>query len=254
MRHSSALCLLVLSTSLLISACQTFAPETSDTQSSPNNHSRQAWEHLKPGCQGQDCPLMNIDTLHYPNEPRLNQAIEQGLLQLANPDQQWPSATTLKEFEQTFLTTAEPRWANYVQAKQRAMANDLIVVELSSYLERGGAHGIPGRGFINYRPSSQSVITLQQMLIPGQEERFWAIAEHAHRLWLMRSQLDLDPEFSKAWPFQKTTHIALLPEHLLLKYDVYAIAPYSSGHPEIAIDYSALRGILKPEFMPASYR
>jgi len=56
-------------------------------------------------------------------------------------------------------------------------------------------------------------------------------------------------DFREQWPFQQTAHIALLKDSVLLKYDVYSIAPYSSGHPELFIPHAQLQGILKPEYL-----
>lgn len=41
------------------------------------------------------------------------------------------------------------------------------------------------------------------------------------------------------------------PPGLVVKYDAYTIAPYSHGQPEILIPYERLRGVLRPEFIPA---
>lgn len=46
-------------------------------------------------------------------------------------------------------------------------------------------------------------------------------------------------------------HVALLKDNVVLKYDVYSIAPYSEGHVELKIPYSRLNGILKPQWFPA---
>src|SRR5690606_19833115 len=153
-------------------------------------------------------------------------------------------------YQRDYLASAEPRWASYLQAKVREQHDDLIVIELSSYLQTGGAHGMPGRRFINYDRAQQRVLTLGDMLLPGQEQAFWQQAEVAHAAWLKRDQLDKDPEYLRHWPFQRDAHVALLRDQLLLKYDVYAIAPYSSGHPEIGIDYRTLKNILRAEWIP----
>lgn len=210
-------------------------------------YKRIAWEHAQPGCI-QHCPLINVETLHYHDEPLLNAEIERRLLGLADPDRQFPQANSLLAFERSFLPTAEPAWANYLQAKQRDAHGSILVVELSSYLDRGGAHGAPGRGFINYDRAAKRLLSLEELLLPGQEHAFWQVAAQAHKAWLTRNELDQDADFQSQWPFKPTEHVALLADKLLLKYDVYAIAPYSSGHPELSIDYAQLKGILKPAY------
>ena len=54
------------------------------------------------------------------------------------------------------------------------------------------------------------------------------------------------------WPFQENDNYALTRDGMVIKYPAYSIAPYAQGEPEISIPYSELRGILKPELLPAS--
>ena len=66
----------------------------------------------------------------------------------------------------------------------------------------------------------------------------------------MANKFDQDPDFIKTWPFERTANMGLGYGAVLLKYDVYSIAPYSSGHPELRIPYPQLNGILKPQYFP----
>ncbi len=64
---------------VLLSACQSlFKPGLDD----PLPTERLASEHLKPGCQGEQCPLVNIDTLKFPDEPQLDPIVERALLEM----------------------------------------------------------------------------------------------------------------------------------------------------------------------------
>jgi hypothetical protein len=234
----------ILAALTTLAGCQLLSPSSPTTL-----YKRIAWEHQQPGCS-QRCPLLNVDTLHYHDEPLLNAEIERRLLQLADPDRQFPQADSLLAFERSFLPLAEPGWAYFVQAKQRDAHGSMLVIELSSYIDRGGAHGAPGRGFINYDRATRRVLSLQDLLLPGQEAAFWRVAEQAHQSWLAGNDFDQDTEFRTQWPFKPTEHVALLKTELQLKYDVYAIAPYASGHPELSIDYAQLKGILKPAYLP----
>ncbi|MFU7526818.1 DUF3298 domain-containing protein, partial [Pseudomonas paraeruginosa] len=82
----------------------------------------------------------------------------------------------------------------------------------------GGAHGMPGRGFITYDRRQHKVLGLQDMLGPGQEEAFWKQAELAHKAWRLANKLDQDADFQKTWPFQRTPHVALTFGAVTLKY------------------------------------
>ena len=216
----------------------------------PLDTKREAFEHLKPGCAAQDCPLVNIDVVHFPDEPGLDAAIDQRLRQMTvnTPDAQVP--TTLQAYEAQFMRDAQPRYSSYLQAKVREQHDGIVVVEVSSYLDTGGAHGMPGRGFINWSRREHRELTLQDMLVPGQEQAFWQAAEEAHRGWLVSAKMDKDADFIRQWPFEKTPNIALTYGGVVLKYDVYTIAPYALGHPELKIAYPRLNGVIKPGLFP----
>ena len=153
-------------------------------------------------------------------------------------------------YREQFLANAGPRNSSYLQAKVREQHDGLVIIELSSYLDTGGAHGTPGRGFINYSRQQHKVLNLSDMLMPGQEEAFWKAAQVAHNSWLISTKLDQEPEFVKSWPFVKTPHVALTYGGVILKYEVSTIAPYALGHVELKIPYPRLNGILKPELFP----
>jgi hypothetical protein len=235
--------ILLSSLVVLLSGCQHLASER------PVEVRQNLTEQRPQGCQGEDCPLVNIDTLTFTDEPELNNLIDARLRRMTinGPDDRLPDS--LKGYQQQFLRTAEPGWSSYLQAKLREQHGDILVVELSSYLYVGGAHGMPGRGFINYDREADRELRLEDLLIPGQEGNFWRVARQAHQRWLVENGHAQDAEFVDFWPFQQTANIALLKDSVLLKYDVYSIAPYSSGHPELFIPHEQLEGILKPEYL-----
>ena len=139
----------------------------------------------------------------------------------------------------------------YLQAKVRDQHDGLVIVEVSSYLDTGVAHGEPGRGFINYSRILHKELTLADMLLPGREQAFWNTAKVAHNSWLISTKMDRDPEFVKNWPFQKTPNVALTSGGVVLKYNVSTIAPYAQGLIEITLPYTRLTGVIKPELVPA---
>lgn len=229
---------------LTLGACQSvFQPK-------PLAFTPDASEQVKAGCNGDECPLVNIETVHFADAPKLDALIEKRLLKMTvnSPDDKL--APSLTAYREQFLRTADSRNSMYLQAKVREQHDDLVIIELISYLDTGGAHGMPGRGFINWSRKDQKEVTLQDMLVPGQEQAFWGAAKVAHNNWLISSRLGNDPEYVKTWPFQQTPNVALLKDKVVLKYDVYSIAPYSEGNVELSIPYTRLNGILKPEWIP----
>ncbi|AGI26327.1 lipoprotein [Pseudomonas sp. ATCC 13867] len=232
---------------LLLGACQSlFKPGLDEPL--PARHT--AFEHLQAGCQGEQCPLFNLDTLSFDDEPALNAAIDSQLLALArSPEGAVPAS--LEVYEKRFLDSAQPGWSSYLQAKIREQHDGLVIIELSSYRFTGGEYGQPGRAFINYDRRLHKVLTLQDILLPGQEEAFWKTARLAHQAWVLQNKLDeQDPNFSRDWPFQTTPHFALTFGALTLKYDIDRIAPHSVGHPELKLPYPRLNGIVKPYYFP----
>ncbi|WNW13096.1 RsiV family protein [Pseudomonas sp. DTU_2021_1001937_2_SI_NGA_ILE_001] len=230
-----------------LGACQSlFKPN----MRAPLQVEREAWEQIKPGCSSSDCPLVNIDTVHFPDEPRLDAIVQKNLLQLAPALPGQPAPTSLKAYEQQFLSQAQGRNNSYLQAKVREQHDGIVVIELSSYLDTGGAHGDPGRALINYSRQQQKVLTLADMVVPGKENEFWQKAQLAHQAWLVSTKVNEDPEFLKNWPFKRTPNVALTYGAVILKYPVTTIAPYAMGHIELKIPYPQLNGVIRPELFP----
>ncbi len=231
----------------LLGACQFLGG-----QSAPPAPQRIVWEQRPEVCPRERCSLVNVDTLKFADEPQLSALIEQALLTMTREDADSTLPASLRARGDELLRRQPEGWETWLQAKLADQHGDLLVVELSSYLYRGGAHGMPGRGFINYSRSQQRALQLADLLLPGQEAAFWQAAGEAHQRWLAAQQIDDPQEFRRIWPFQPTANIALLRDKVLLKYDVYALAPYSMGHPNLEIPYSRLRQILRPEYLPES--
>lgn len=236
----------LLTLSLLLGGCQSLQPH----QAQPLATSQQRWEHTAAGCSGAECALINIDLQLLKDLPELNARIERELLGLTVELPGDPAPASLAAYEQDFLASAKPGWSSYLQAKVLEQHDRLVVIELSSYRFTGGAHGIPGRAYLNYDRQLHKVLSLQDMLVPGEEQAFWQTVQLAHQAWLAANGHDQDADFLQTWPFERTDNIALNFGAVLLKYDIDRIAPYSSGHPELKIPYPRLNGILKPYYFP----
>lgn len=232
---------------LLLGACQSLSRSAS-SDALPTTHQR--WEHRAPGCTAQDCPLVNVDLQLLTGHPELNARIEKTLLGLTREALGEPLPASLQAHEREFLANARPGWVSYLQAKVMEQHDRLVVIELSSYHFTGGAHGVPGRTYLNYDRQSDKVLSLQDMLVPGEEPAFWQSAQLTHEAWLIAQGHGNDADYRQTWPFERTGNIALNRDALMLKYDVARLAPYASGHPELKIPYSQLNGVLRPEYMP----
>lgn len=164
---------------LTLGACQSLFQPSWRT---PLEATRDTTEQTRPGCASADCALVNIDTVHFAKEPKLDALIEQRLLEMTGAN---PLPTSLETYREQFLKTAAPNNSMYLQAKVREQHDGLVIIELSSYLDQGATHGEPGRAFINYSRQQQKALSLTDMLLPGKEDAFWKAAQVAHNSWLI---------------------------------------------------------------------
>lgn len=238
----------LLSLPLILAGCQALLPN-SGSQDLPAT--RQAWEHRPDGCLEKNCPFVNIDLQLLDGMPELNARIERELLKLTIQLPGDPPPLSLAVHERDFLASGEAGWMSYLQAKVLEQHGRLVVIELSSYRFTGGAHGIPGRAYLNYDREKGRLLSLDDLLLPDGEAAFWQQAELAYQAWLKTNGLDENLQYQAEWPFVRTANIALLHGSVMLKYEVGRIAPYESGHPDLRIPYSRLGGILKPIYVPS---
>ncbi len=212
------------------------------------------WEHKKPGCEG-DCPTVKLDSVVFPGITRLTALVDHALaLMTGIGNSQAPAYATVAEYEDYFWKTAAPRDSTLLAAKTRYRNKHLTVVELNTWQYfTGAAHGISATQFLNWDNNSGKVLSLASVLEPGKQDAYVAALKAAHSLWLAKNaDARQDPEsYNRIWPFQASTNFAFTDQGLLVKYDSYEIAPYSSGQPELLVPYGDLQGILRPEFMPA---
>ncbi len=212
------------------------------------------WEHSKPGCKG-DCPTIKVDSIVFPGNPKLSDLIDNALAYMTGiGNSTVPAYSNIAEYEQYFWKTAAPRDSTLLSARTRYRNSSLTVVELDTWQYMTGmTHGISATQFLNWDNKTAKVLSLADVLRPGQRQAYNAALKEAHARWLSANPElvgDLNT-FVRQWPFQESTNYAFTDQGLVIKYDSYQIAPYSAGQPELVISYDSLRGILKPEFLPS---
>lgn len=212
------------------------------------------WKASKPGCKG-DCPRIEIDSIAFPDIPKLSQWIDHLLSDMTGVDGNFqPPYSTLKQYVEFFWQTAQERDETHFKARVRSINGDVIAIQLNTTQHlTGAAHGIPATQFINWHRGRNAILTLDEVLIPGRAQAFQETLQGVHQQWLSKNEDAIrDPAaYTRLWPFQENRNFALTSQGVLLKYDAYSIAPYSYGQPELLIPYSALVGIFKPEFVLA---
>ena len=212
------------------------------------------WEHSKPGCDG-DCPSIELDSIVFPGVPKLTELVDHALAMMTGlGDSGVPPYFTIAEYEEYFWKTAAARDSVQLSAKARYRNHSLTVIELNSWQYfTGAAHGVSATQFLNWDNTTNKVLNLQKILKPGRYDDYVAALKQAHSTWRStQPDAQRDPEtFNRMWPFQVSENFGFTDQGLVVKYDSYQLAPYSSGQPELLVPYAALQDILRPEFIPA---
>lgn len=213
------------------------------------------WEKTAPACSG-ECPEIKVNSLVFPGEPMLTELVDHALAMMTgiDPDNP-PGYTTIEGFESYFWKTAGARDKVFLNAKTRYRNRHLTVIELGSgQYFTGAAHGISATQFLNWNNAGRKVLGIHNVLRQNEHDSYVVALKRAHEQWLTtQSGFQENPEqYRRLWPFQPSDNFALTDMGLVVKYDSYALAPYSSGQPELLIPYNELNGILKPEFIPAN--
>lgn len=213
------------------------------------------WQHSKPNCKG-ECPTITLDSIVFPGIPRLTELIDHALSVMTGIDGGTiPAYSTIAGYEDYFWQTAAARDSTVLGAKARYRNQYLTVIELTSWQYfTGSAHGLSATQFLNWNNETQKVVGLAQVLKTGQQSAYVNALKTAHTHWL-NNHPDVGNDiasYSRMWPFQPSNNIGFTDQGLVVKYDSYQIAPYSSGQPELLIPYSQLDGIVRPEYLPAN--
>ena len=212
-------------------------------------------KRTKPNCKGSECPVITLKQLNFKDYPRFNTFLEQTLLSLAlletNNDQRFRD---VPELEAHFFNKAQPREEIALSSSLKYMSEEVVVVQLDSFIYTGGAHGMSTTQYINWLPKTDKLLTLEAMLLPGKAAAFNEALKKQHALWLKKNvTAKKDPSgYNKLWPFEPNDNVALLENGVAVTYDPYSIGPYSMGKPTIYIPFSELKGILQPELLPKS--
>ncbi len=213
------------------------------------------WSRTKPGCKGQ-CPELSVDSLVFPGQKQLTELVDHALAVMTGVGEKtMPPYDTIEGFEEYFWQTAGSRDEVMLSARAKYRNRHLTVLELSSgQYYTGAAHGITATQFLNWDNDKNMVLGLQHILAVGAYQDFLQELASAHEAWVENApEAQENPEsWRRMWPFQPSDNFALTDQGVVVKYDSYEIAPYSSGQPELLIPYARLKRILRPEYLPAA--
>ncbi|EKF74313.1 hypothetical protein A11A3_08940 [Alcanivorax hongdengensis A-11-3] len=207
-------------------------------------------------CSGDYCPQVSIQWVTVDNQPDLNRALMAHLAGMLQNGEEEPSlSATPQQLAADFIQEAEKlpvadqqNWELTGSSTLLSRTGDLVTFALESYEFTGGAHGMPGIAYFHWDLANGKAAGLADLVEDGKVQAFWKLASQSHAQWL--KQHKLDQTFQQSWPFTKTSNLYLGDEGVVLHYNVYQIAPYAMGQPQLVVPYSQLDGILKPEYMP----
>lgn len=249
--------------SLLLAACAAPSrdisriPTQTDAVSSQDGTFTQPvkWSKTQPGCTGQ-CPEIRVDSLVFPGKPDLTELVDHLLANMARMGESANlSHDDIEDFTEYYWQTAGPHDEVDFNARTRYRNRHLTAIELNiGRYYTGAAHGMTATQFLNWDNERERVIELDDVLVAGAYSKYLQALEAAHQAWMKkRPEVQEDAAtWARMWPFQPSRNFAFTDSGLVVKYNSYDIAPYSSGQPELHIPYNELQGILRSEYLPAA--
>lgn len=233
------------------------------TQTSPGTGSM-TFEYIderfvERNCPEERCAEVSVRSIRFPDAPQLTAQLQTSLLRLGtgvSDEARHPLASSWEAFAEAFFAEAKsvresspelPGYRADLEATIHARHDDLLIMELGGYVYTGGAHGMPLTEFMVIDERQGRVVDFDDMLIAGQDEAFGDALERAHERWLR--EMDADDDFAESWPLSMSHNVAPLQDEMVVKYNVYDIAPYAVGQPELRIPHRELEGVIAPRYL-----
>ena len=110
-------------------------------------------------------------------------------------------------------------------------SNDIISIAITSYINTGGAHGILNINFLNFNPITGNLIPNDKLIndIKGFKE--------VAKPFFAKSIKNKDTGITQTSTFPLAKNIAYCEDGIIVLYNTYEIAPYSSGIIEFTIPF-----------------
>jgi len=132
-------------------------------------------------------------------------------------------------FKSDFPETAQI-WEAQIDGEVLYQSPEIISIAMTSYTNTGGAHGILNISFLNF--DSETGQSIQNNQIFNDIEAFKTVAEPYFKDATKDKSLVLDYK-----QFELPANIGYSEDGIVLLYNTYEIAPYSSGIIEFAIPF-----------------
>ena len=124
-----------------------------------------------------------------------------------------------------------------------------VVINANNYI--GGAHGSSSQQYINFEPSTEKVLNIEQVIRAGKRKALNDLVYVKFQEWVKQSQPDMQIElYEKLWNFKLSENFYLSPQGMIFQYGEYEIGPYVVGLPRLIVAYNELNDILKAQYLP----
>lgn len=242
----------LLMSTLFITPCLTYAKPTQETKDTPGtaifvmavptkihiqNH------HYK--CTGD---YMNIET-HYPSfdglldkkfQKTINHYFEDHVMQL----QKEIKKEAKKQYKEQASDTPLYKYELISNYKMKESLGQYLVIGLFDYIYTGGAHGLPTQNYITLDLSENEVLTLDQLF---DEKMDYQKELKALLIKQIENRTDKKDKFFDDFydliEIKEGQNFYVTPNgDLVLVFNVYEIAPYSTGVIEFTIKKEDLKG------------
>ncbi|GAA3558624.1 DUF3298 and DUF4163 domain-containing protein [Snuella lapsa] len=139
-------------------------------------------------------------------------------------------------FKNDFPDSAQ-QWEAQIDGDLMFQSQDIISIAITSYTNTGGAHGITKISFLNFNAKNGEA--LNNIDLFKDLESFKKVAKSHFKSTVSNKDIAID---SKSFILPK--QIGFSEEGLILLYNTYEIAPYSSGIIEFTIPYHEINTFL----------
>jgi hypothetical protein len=139
-------------------------------------------------------------------------------------------------FNSDFPDVSQP-WEAQIDGEVMFQSPEVISISVTSYVNTGGAHGNTNISFLNFNASTGKRIQNSDLI--KNKEAFKTIAKSYFKEAVTEDDVLFDPD-----NFQLPTNVGFTEEGIILLYNTYEIAPYSTGIIDFTIPFEKVNDIL----------
>ncbi|HZW62923.1 MAG TPA: DUF3298 and DUF4163 domain-containing protein [Flavobacteriaceae bacterium] len=129
-------------------------------------------------------------------------------------------------------------WEAQIDGEILYQSEEIVTVALTVYTNTGGAHGISTISLVNFHPDTGETLSAKDLF--SDMGHFQSVAQ----LYFKKEIRNSESDYFDAASFVLPENIGYSNEGILLLYNVYEIAPYTSGITEVTVPFETIEDIL----------